>query len=148
MNGTPLWSADNDTLSSAIFDVPAGKVGVLFGLDFDEEIERTSGAMKTEQTACIHKIYLAQDDLPDFNGCGKTLSLDAIRAYSYMDELVLTCDGPWQLTKCKNMAIIGVPGVYYLQLNGRGTSGNSPQVYLELWNKDDIAVQVYGPFFQ
>ena len=148
MNGVPLWADGNDSLSSAIFEVPAGKVGVLFGLNFGDEIERTAGAFRTEQTACIHKVYLAQSEIERQLACGEVLTLDSVKAFSYVDEQVLTCDGPWQLTNCRNMAIIGVPGVYYLELNGRSTSDESPQVYFELWNKDDIAPQVTGIVFQ
>lgn len=147
MKGIALWDDSNDTLQSSYFEVPAGKVGLLFGINFDDEIERDTGDFVTPQTVCVHKVYLDTDDLPQEVGCGGVLNFDKIVVLPYMDEEVLHCGEPWQLTSCNNIGIIGVPGTYYLKLNGRGTSGEKPQVYLELHNAKSIAPKATELYF-
>lgn len=147
MKGVPLWSDNNDTLQSAYFEVPYGKVGLLFGVAFADEIVRETGDFVTPQTVCVHKVYLDADGIPQEVGCGGVLDFDKISVYPYMDEEVIHCGEPWQLTKCSNIGIIGVPGMYYLKLNGRGTDGNKPQVYLELHDTTAIAPQVTDLFY-
>ena len=147
MNGIPLWTDDNDTLSSSYFEIPEGKVGIIFGVNFAEEIVRDTGAFITEQAACVHKVYLTVNNLPQEVGCGGVLDFDKFDVQPYVDEEVLTCDGPWQLTKCHNIGIIGVPGTYQLKLNGRASDDRKPQVYLELYDIEDIVPQVTGLFY-
>jgi len=147
MVGAPLWSDSNDTLSSSFFEIPPGKVGLLFGIGFADEIERDTGDFVTPQAVCVHKVYLDADNIPQEVGCGGVLRIDKINVFSYLDEEVLHCGEPWQLTKCSNIGIIGVPGTYYLKLNGRGTGDETPQVYLEILDNQAIAPQVNELFF-
>lgn len=147
MNGIALWDDSNDTLLSSYFEIPEGKVGLLFGVNFAEEIVRDTGQFETEQAVCVHKVYLTIDNLPQEVGCGGVLDFDKFDVKPYVDEEVLTCDGAWQLTKCHNIGIIGVPGTYQLKLNGRATDDGKPQVYLELHDVDSIAPQATGLFY-
>lgn len=147
MIDAPLWQAGNDTFVSSYFQVPPGKVGLLFATGFSDEIERDTGDFITPQAVCVHKVYLDADNIPQEVGCGGVLNIDKIKVFSYLDEEVLHCGEPWQLTKCNNIGIIGVPGTYYLKLNGRGTGDETPQVYLELHDMQSIASQVDGIFF-
>lgn len=141
MNGVPLWDDSNDTLSSSFFEIPDGKVGLLFGVGFVDEIARDTGSFVTPQAVCIHKVYLKADGIPQDVGCGGVLDFDKITVYPYVDEEVIHCGQPWQLTTCNNIGIIGVPGTYYLQLNGRGDGDEKPQVYLELHDISSVAPQ-------
>lgn len=141
MNGTPLWDDSNDTLVSSFFEVPVGKVGLLFGVGFVDEIERDTGSFVTPQAVCVHKVYLNAEGIPQDVGCGGVLDFDKITVYPYVDEEVIHCGQPWQLTTCNNIGIIGVPGTYYLKLNGRGDGDEKPQVYLELHDISSVAPQ-------
>ena len=147
MKGVPLWSDSNDTLKSSYFEVGPGQVGLLFGVNFADEIERDTGDFVTPPTVCVHKVYLDADNIPQDVGCGGVLDFDKISIYPYMDEEVLHCGEPWQLTSCSNIGIIGVPGTYYLKLNGRGTGDEKPQVYLEVYDSRYVSPKATDLYF-
>ena len=144
----PLWDQSNTSLFSSIFNVPPGNVCVLFasGLLL-QKVRSTADDIIGPQVVCIRRLLHDYEGLkatPDV--CGWTFNIDNVHADKIVDMLVQTCGYPWQLTSCRNIGIIGVPGHYRLELNDSTAIGVA-QVYAELYDIKSIPLQVQGLFF-
>lgn len=153
-----LWADDNPTELSSAFHVPAGKVCVLHATGFaDERVRTDAEQIVTEQAVCVHRIiahepeqgvYAPFDD--PYLPCGWIYDWTIVGTKEdgavLGEEEIYTCGSPWQLTKCRNIGIIGVPGDYRLKLNDETAIG-VVQVYAELYNVADIPHQIAPLFF-
>lgn len=149
----PLWSETNTSLYSSVFTVPAGKVAILFATGLlPEKVKVCATDFKTKQTVCVRRLlynfepqeyaeYMV-DGLP----CGAIFDISTVKEVNIVDEIVRTCGLPWQMTMCRNVALLGVPGTYRLQLNDATAIGEA-QVYIELIDGDKIPVQIENLFF-
>lgn len=149
----PLWSETNTSLYSGVFTVPTGKVAILFvtGL-LGEKVKVCAGEFKTKQAVCVRRLlfnfdtkefakYLVQG-LP----CGAIYDISRVKEVNIVDEPVRTCGLPWQMTMCRNIALLGVPGTYRLKLNDATAIGEA-QVYYELVDANKIPHQLENLFF-
>lgn len=151
MRTIPLWDDANDTLYSSPFYVKPGWSAVLFAVGLSEEKVRKSAAeFKGPQMICVERlIYECRDaePLPDCCGiCSQSRGPRAPEAILVAEDYVETCSLPWALEPCRNLGVIGIPGVYRLHLNDATAIGTA-QVYVEFYNHEDIAPQVYGAYF-
>lgn len=145
----PLWDKTNTTLYSSIFCVPAGQVCVLFASGLEMNKVRTDASeLVAPQMVCVRRLLHGYDGIsPRTDGqCGWIFDISQVRAEKLVDELVLTCGCAWQLTACRNIGILGVPGHYRLELNDATAIGVA-QIYAELYDANSIPLQVQGLFF-
>ncbi len=144
----PLWEQSNTSLFSSVFNVPPGQVCILFadGLEL-WKVRSDASEVVVPQTICVRKMLHSFDGIkPDIDRCGWVFSVDSVRTNKIVDSLVQTCGLPWQLTACRNIGIIGVPGHYRLELNDSTAIGTA-QVYAELYDTKSIPLQVQSLFF-
>lgn len=151
MAATPLWDDANNTLYSSHFFVKPGWSAVLFAVNLSEEKVRKSAAeFKGPQMACVEKlIYDCKHPEPKSGCCGicsGTRAVEAPEAELQAVDYVETCSLPWTLEPCRNIGIIGIPGVYRVRLND-ATAVGTAQVYVEFYKHEAIAPQVYGAYF-
>lgn len=143
-----LWSPTNKTLFSSVFTVPQFKVCLLFGANFQLEKYRTSASeFVSPQAVCVRRVmhgFVAPDT--SLESCGWVFDIDSVRADMIVDEVVATCGSPWQLTLCRNIGIIGLPGSYRLELND-STALGTLQVYAELYEANSFPTQIKDLFF-
>lgn len=142
----PLWNPDNHTMYSDVFNVAPGKVCMLFAAGLERErvkVENTEFSGK--QAVCVRRLLFA----PDI-AFGKNATCDWVAistsATKIVDAQVQTCGQCWMLTRDNNLGIIGVPGVYRLELND-ATAVDVAQVYAELIDADAIPPQAHKLFF-
>lgn len=146
----PLWPKGVTTLESALFVVPAGGAVVLTAVGFEQYKTQESGEAKTEQQACVQRVLheFTPDALRCCDGpCEWIYVLSRPMAREISSEVVSIGGCGWSLSMCDNLRILGIPGTYRLELNDSAALGVA-QVYAELYNIDQIAPQVVGPFFQ
>ena len=144
----PLWSPTNDTRYSAVFNVPPGQSVILYAVGLGPEKFRTAAhEFKTAQMLCVNRLlhgYTLRE--PAEGSCSWLFELDDVNADIIVEEAVQTCNGTWQLTMCKNLGIIGVPGTYRLELND-DTAIGTVQVYAEVYDNKQIPMQVADLYF-
>lgn len=149
---TQLWIAENRTTLSSVFCVPPRQVCILHAVDFEKYAYRASAdEFLVPQVACVRRILYGFDaaaftSAKDNQSCNFTFDVTGAKADLISDHVVTTCNGPWQLSMCRNLAIIGVPGNYRLELND-ATAVGVANVYAELVNIDAIPLQVKDLFF-
>lgn len=143
-----LWSETNDTKYSSVFSVPPGQCAVLHAVGLGPEKLRTAPhEFKVAQILCVNRLLHGFTLAPAAEGrCDYVFDLDRVRADMLVEEAVQTCNGTWQLTMCKNIGIIAVPGTYRLELND-DTAIGGVQVYLEIFDNNQIPVQVADLYF-
>lgn len=145
---TELWSPTNKSLFSSVFTVPQFKVCLLFGANFKLEKYRVdSSEFASPQAACVRRVlhgFTAPE--PSRESCGWVFDIDSVRADKIVDEVVTTCGAPWQLTLCRNIGIIGLPGSYRLELNDATAIGEL-QIYAELYEANSFPSQLKDLFF-
>lgn len=149
MSSQPLWTKTNTSMFSSVFTVPAGFVCLLFSTGLSKyKYREDNSEPQSPQLICVRRLLHEFDteSVKKFAGCDWVYSIKDARAVNIVDELVATCDAPWQLSFCRNLAIIGVPGTYRLELNDATAIGTA-QVYAELYGVNDIPSQVKGLFF-
>jgi hypothetical protein len=145
----PLWDRTNTTLFSSVFNVAAGQVCVLQAANFEKWAYRQDASqIQVQQMVCVRRVLhdfvvdgIARDQ------CGWIFNLDNVRSEKIVDAFVQTCGVPWQLTLCKNIGIIGLPGSYRLELNDATAIGIA-QVYAEVYDAKSIPLQLQNLFFQ
>lgn len=145
-----LWPEVNKTLLSNVFSVPPGQVCILHAANFARYKFRNDATKPVgPQLACVRKILCGMKSQPDKSllPCEFVFDMDAVKADVLVDELVQTCGGTWSLSKCRNVAIIGLPGSYRLELNDATAIGVA-QVYAELHDADKIPLHVKALFFE
>lgn len=144
----PLWNPLNSTLFSSVFNVPPGKCVVLHAAHLADWKERIDASeIRVPQIVCVRR--LIHEFIPDdtrISTCGWIYDIQDTGAVKMVDHPIVTCNGPWQLSKCRNIGIIGVPGAYRLELNDTAAIGVA-QVYAELFDLSSFAVQVKDLFF-
>lgn len=144
----PLWLPTNDTLFSRPFPVPVGKVGILYADGLKEQKYRTSAEdFEGPQAVCVRRLRFKYS--PGEKPVGSCSMPGDIRNEAVPEEMNMilrTCGNPWQLTKCKNVGIIGLPGSYILELND-ATAIREAQVYLELVPARALPDQIANLFF-
>lgn len=149
---TPLWSPENRTRFSSVFCVPPRQVCVLHAVGFEKFAYRADAtAFQTSQVACVRRVLYGFDtasfaDAKESQSCGFVFDITESRADKISDLVVTTCNGSWQIGMCRNLAIIGVPGSYRLELND-ATAVGVANVYAELVHVDAMPVQVKDLFF-
>ena len=149
----PLWSETNTSLYSSVFTVPTGKAAILFATGLlPEKVKVCAGEFKTKQTVCVRRL-LFDFEPTEFSAymveglpCGAIFDIDKVKAVNIVDDIVRTCGLPWQMTMCRNIALIGVPGTYRLQFNDATAIGEA-QVYMELVDANAIPSQIENLFF-
>ncbi len=145
-----LWQPTNNTLYSNAFTVRPGYCVLLFAVGLLEEKVRQSAAeFAGPQTICVRRLVYDYEKLKltkCTSCCDDIYDLDAITVKSVGDEFVATRGCTWALDPDHNLAIIGVPGVYKLQLND-ATAVGVAQVYAEWYPIDTIPPQVAKVFF-
>lgn len=143
-----LWSETNKTEFSSIFTVPAFKVCLLFGTRFALEKYRADPTeFVVPQMVCVRRVLhgftpKAKKQLH----CDWVFDIDAVKADKIEDEVITTCSAPWQLSACRNIGVIGLPGSYRLELNDP-TAVGIVQVYAELYDANMFPTQVADVFF-
>lgn len=147
MASYPLWSDTNKTLYSSIFAVPEKHVCLLFADGLEKYKYREESEIRTEQTVCIRRVLHHYDRPPKNDStCDWVFDIKDVRAKKIVDAIVRTCGLPWQLTQCRNIGIIGVPGSYRLELNDSTAIGKA-QVYAELFSAKSLPSHVISLFF-
>lgn len=151
MRSIPLWDDANNTLYSSHFFVKPGWSAVLFAANLSEEKVRKSAAeFKGPQMVCVEKlIYDCKHPEPKDGCCGicsHVRDVEAPQAELQAVDYVETCSLPWSLEPCRNLGVIGIPGIYRLRLNDATAIGTA-QVYVEFHPHKAIAPQVYGAYF-
>lgn len=142
---TPLWSPDNNTIHSSIFEVKAGKAVSLFAVGLSEDKAVASGEFRGPQVICISKIlydFISTErtvKAPPVNlcDCGFVYGACDTAVLSSVEAIVNTKGCPWQLTPCNNLAVITLPGFYCLHLNDNTAIGKA-QVYAEQYDLQDL----------
>lgn len=149
MSTFALWSDSNDTKYSSVFMIPPGQSGILYAVGLGPEKLRTAPhEFKVPQILCVNRLLHGYTLAPLAEGsCGCVYDLDLVRVDKLVEQAVITCEGVWQLTMCKNIGIIGVPGTYRLELNDVTVIGGV-QVYLELFDNSLIPPQVADLYFK
>lgn len=148
----PLWSEINRTMYSSIFNVPPGKVCVLFASKLKREKYRVDNSeFASPQTVCVRRLVHNFDQVKftrrsDCGCCDWIFDVDAYSADMVADEVVDTgcC---WSLTREKNLGIIAVPGTYRLEINDSTAIGEA-QVYADLYDAKNFPTQAGNLFFQ
>lgn len=143
-----LWPSTNTTLFSSVFTVPQFKVCLLFGTNFKLEKYRADASeFVSPQAVCVRRV-LHGFTAPEVSSgsCGWVFDIDSVRADMIVDEVVTSCGAPWQLTLCRNIGIIGLPGSYRLELND-ATAVGELQVYAELYDANSFPTQIKDLFF-
>ena len=142
----PLWSADNFTMFSDVFSVPAGKICILFAAGLERDRVKTSTSeFSGKQAVCVRRMLYAPDLVFGKNATCDWVALST-SATKIADERVQTCGRCWMLTESHNIGIIGVPGIYRLELND-ATAIHDAQVYAELLDADAVPVHAKELFF-
>lgn len=133
-----LWAPYNTTRQSRIFTVPAGRTAVLFAVGLEREKVRTDVTeVKVPQQLCLHRlVFDFSNDAKDLS-CGEVLDLDSMQGTLVADEIVKTCDMSWTLSACHNLRLLGLPGIYRLELNDE-TAVGMVQVYYDLYENDQL----------
>lgn len=147
----PLWEKTNKTLFSSVFNVAPGNVCLLFANDLAAwKIRAEASESKVPQLVCVRRVlheFDASSAKKKDSTCGWIFDIGEVKANKIADALVRTCGVPWQLSMCKNIGIIGVPGSYRLELNDSTAIGVA-QVYAELYTASDFPQQVADLFFK
>lgn len=145
MESQPLWDVTNNTMFSSIFNVPEGKACILFatGLEGDK-VKATDTEFTTPQTFCVHKLLLASQVAFSRTATCEWIA-NPLNAEIIADEVVDVC-GCWEMTQDRNIAIIGLPGVYRLALNDNTMVGVA-QVYASLVALQDLHYGTSKLFF-
>ena len=151
MDSYPLWSPENKSVYSSCFNVPPRKCAVLFAAGLSEEKARVSAEeFKGPQLMCVRRLtfdFSGSRLVPVCDRCGRDLfDIDGVAADMIEDEYVESCGVTWQLEPCRNLAVIGVPGVYRLRLND-ATAVGSVQVYLSWHDAHALPPQTAHLFF-
>ena len=151
MHAIPLWDSANDTIFSSAFFVKPGWSAVLFAVGLSEEKVRKSAAeFKGPQMICVEKlIYDCRWPEPKPACCGicsHAREVEGPEAELVAEDYVETCSLPWTLEPCRNLGVIGIPGIYRLRMND-ATAVGTAQVYVEFFKHQAIAPQVYGAYF-
>lgn len=145
----PLWMPTNKTLYSSVFCVQPQHVCVLFADGLEEWKVRVDSSIRVPQSVFIRRVLHDYDKIKAREALRPEWIFDIskVRADKIVDACVRTCGVPWDLQKCKNLGIIGVPGSYRLELNDSTAIGVA-QVYAEMYNVTDFPEQVADLFFK
>ena len=146
MSAQPLWRPDNTSMFSDVFNVPPGKVCLLYATGLlSERVKVEDAEFKVPQAFCVKRL-LYEPDLV----YGKNATCDWVAvstsAQQIADEYVQTSNGCWTLTEAHNIGIIGLPGVYRLEINDATAIGTA-QVYAEQYDITAIPVHIKDLFF-
>ena len=144
----PLWGPLNRTLYSSVFAVYPGQCCVLHAAHLEDwKVRQDAKEILVPQTICIRRLIHEFNAVPVAREtCNWIFDVRDVMADEVDDHPVVTCNGPWQLTKCRNLGIIGVPGSYRLQMNDVTAVGEA-QVYAEIFDLSSFAAQVKDLFF-
>lgn len=129
----PLWIDANASLFSGIFSVPEGYAALLTATGYEgNKVRADASEVVVPKSVCVRKI-LSDFTRPDTSNlrCDCVFDMTEANAVVVVDQIVRTCGAPWQLTGCRNIGIIGLPGYYRLEMNDSTIIGTA-QVYLEL----------------
>lgn len=142
----PLWGPRNKTIYSDLFNVPMGKIAVLFATGFERERVRVDNSeFASPQAACVRRIIHSSGLSYTRTGTCEWVA-SATDAAEVGDEAVQTCGACWMLTQDNNLRIIGVPGTYRLELND-ATAVGVMQVYVDLVPVESVPPQIHHLFF-
>lgn len=147
-----LWSPGNDSLYSDLFSVSVGSVCVLFATNLErDKVKVDDSEFVSPQSICVHRlVYTANRTYKQNAVCEVVAITDA--PVLVADEIVQTCrcrdkeGNCWILTQSNNIGIIGLPGIYRLELNDATAIGVA-QVYAELYPADSLPAGMDHLFF-
>lgn len=147
----PLWASTNQTMFSSVFNVPPGKVCVLFASKLQRDKYRVDNSeFLSPQSVCVRRLVHSFDQVKFTRrsdcSCDWIFDVDAYSADVVADEIVDTgcC---WTLTRDNNLGIIAVPGTYRLELNDSTAIGEA-QVYADLYSAENFPIHAGKLFFQ
>lgn len=146
-----LWSPTNTSVYSSVFNVPPGKVCVLFAANMQENKDRADNStFLSPQELCVRRLvhdFSIPEGLPICSCCDWIFDLSSIKEVAVADEVVQSGGCCWALTARNNLCVIGVPGAYRLELNDHSAVGRL-QVYADLYDAKTFPPQVRGLFFE
>ena len=147
MSAVPLYEATNDTVFSSVFDVAPRKVCVLFvsGLA-KHKVRVDQKEIVSPQAVCIRRLIFDYIPLLKPTACDWVFRMSDIQENKIVDQVVTSIHSCWQLTRCNNLGIIGVPGSYRRELNDVTAIGKV-QVYAEMFDADAFPPHVKDLFF-
>lgn len=150
MSLNPLYAPTNKTTFSSVFNVPPRQVCILYAQGLAKyKVRAEASEIEVPQQFCVRRL------LHDYDGplhgadpcCPWIYDVTSIKEETIVDQVVKSCgDRPWNLTRCRNIGIIGVPGTYRLELNDVTAIGNV-NVYAELQDVEAIPSQVKELFY-
>lgn len=142
-----LWSAGNSTIYSDVFNIPQSKVCLLCATGLEKEKVRVTDAeMKTCQIVCVKRIVYLSDGVLGLGGVLNDWVVTGVDVSKVVDDFVQINNCCWELSHANNLRVIGIPGVYRLQLND-ATAVGVAQVYADLYDADQLPNQVAHLFF-
>lgn len=147
-----LWEPTNLTMFSSVFTVPEGMSCVLTAHNFRRKRFRSSAQeIKGPQVACVRRILFGFNPEKEVgeaghNQCEYIYTLPQSGVEKLTDQPVTTENGVWQLSTCRNLAIIGLPGIYRLELNDATVVGDA-QVYAEWRKSSSIPLHMQPLYF-
>lgn len=141
-----LWPDNNRTMLSDIFTVPEGKAAILMAAGLEgNKVKVSDTEISVLQTFCIHRLILKSDTIVRCNAFCNWV-VESTPAEIEAEEVVTICNECWTLTDERNLAIIGVPGLYRASLNDATLVGVA-QLYAELVALDSIHSGTANLFF-
>lgn len=141
-----LWRETNHTLYSDIFNIPEGKAAILMAAGLEgKKVKVTDTEFTTLQTFCINRLILKSDVIVKCNNFCNWV-VEPTPAEIEAEIVVTICNECWTLTDERNLAIIGVPGLYRATLNDATLVGVA-QLYAELVPLNSIHSGTANLFF-
>lgn len=141
-----LWQNGATSVESIPFRIVPGWVGAILtvGLEGDRVREDPSEFV-VPRSICIRKIIYEFEPPDNINlPCG--FLPNNVKERAIADVLMQTCGLSWMFDECRNFGIIGLPGVYKLELNDKTIIGKA-QAYLELYKSEELPSQIEKHFF-
>lgn len=130
MKTLAIFDEKSGSTLSDIFTVAPNEVGILSAYGLLSKIQNVppGGNSAVPQRAVVQKLAFSGGIFPNGDGsCKADAPLYIDPPYSYAEDVVIC--GPWALTACQNIGVLGVPGSYRLELNDTAAVG---QVFILL----------------
>jgi hypothetical protein len=138
MNGAQSYLAIFDETSMAaeseVFWISPGWVGVLRAFGFAElPVTVDPDKPKVRQRACLNQLVVRAWDWPeDGTPCGVYRDSREFPLIVEAEGPVKTDGCPWQLSACRTVGLISLPGAYRLVLNDPAAAGTA-RVYMKAY---------------
>lgn len=149
----PLWQPANETQNSDVFCVCHGQVALLFATGLkDHRVRASAEDVDGPQEFCIKRLAFPNPDIDLFMTTPPAGACDYVwdwrrASVETAEEAVATHGCCWSMSKCNNLAIVGVPGSYYARLND-STAVGTAQLFIEYHRIEDLDPRIAGLYFQ